>query len=58
MDVYRVMQQVVEWLRRDGRVSYRALQQQFNLDDNTLDEDVSEVLVCYSLGVYESESKP
>jgi hypothetical protein len=33
MDFYTVLDQVVDPLRRRGRVSYRALERQFALDD-------------------------
>jgi hypothetical protein len=33
MDFYAVLDQVVDLLRRRGRVSYRALKRQFALDD-------------------------
>ena len=36
MDFYTVLDQVVDLLRRRGRVSYRALKQQFALDDELL----------------------
>jgi TOMM system kinase/cyclase fusion protein len=34
MDFYAVLDQIVDLLRRRGRVSYRALQRQFGLDDD------------------------
>ena len=37
MDFFTVVDQVIELLRSRGRVSYRALQVQFNLDDKALD---------------------
>jgi class 3 adenylate cyclase len=36
MDFYTVLDQVVDLLRRRGRVSYRALKRQFALDDELL----------------------
>jgi hypothetical protein len=36
MVFYAVLEQVLDLLRRRGRVSYRALKVQFNLDDNHL----------------------
>ena len=36
MDFYEVLDQVVALLRRRGRVTYRALQLQFTLDDHAL----------------------
>ena len=38
MDFYQVVDQVVELLRHRGRVSYRALQRQFGLDDAYLED--------------------
>ena len=37
MDFYAMLDQVVDLLRRRGRVSYRALKVQFHLDDEQLD---------------------
>ena len=39
-----VLAQVIEWLQRDKRVSYRALKRQFDLDDEYLD-DLKEALI-------------
>jgi hypothetical protein len=36
MEFYAVLEQVLDLLRRRGRVSYRALKVQFNLDDDHL----------------------
>ncbi len=36
MDFYAVLDQIVDLLRRRGRMSYRALQRQFGLDDDYL----------------------
>ena len=36
MDFYAMLDQVVDLLRRRGRVSYRALKRQFALDDELL----------------------
>jgi len=36
MDFYSVLDQVLALLRQRGRVSYRALKRQFQLDDETL----------------------
>ena len=38
VDFYQVVDQVVELLRYRGRVSYRALQRQFGLDDAYLED--------------------
>jgi hypothetical protein len=37
MDLFAVVDQVIELLRSRGRVSYRALRVQFNLDDEALE---------------------
>jgi hypothetical protein len=36
MDFFEILNQVIDLLRRRGRVTYRALQLQFQLDDNSL----------------------
>jgi hypothetical protein len=36
MDFYEVLEQALDVLRRRGRVAYRALKLQFNLDDEQL----------------------
>ncbi len=38
MDFYEVLDQVLVLLQRHGRVSYRALKRQFDLDDDYLDD--------------------
>ena len=38
MDFYALLDQVVDLLRSRGRVSYRALQRHFGLDDAYLDD--------------------
>ena len=38
MDFYEVLDQVVDLLRRRGRVTYRALKRQFHLDDDFLED--------------------
>ena len=44
MKFYEVVNQVVVLLQREGRVSYRALKREFELDDDFL-EDLKEELV-------------
>jgi hypothetical protein len=44
MDFYAVLDDVLELLRRRGRVTYRALKRQFHLDDEVLD-DLKEELI-------------
>jgi predicted ATPase/class 3 adenylate cyclase len=44
MDFYRVVDQAIDLLRQRGRVTYRALKRQFDLDDGAL-EDLTEELI-------------
>ena len=49
MDFYAVLDQVLALLRQRGRVSYRALKRQFDLDDAYLDDlkvEIIEVSQC------------
>ena len=46
MDFYAVLDEVVELVRSRGRVSYRALREQFGLDDERLDALRAELAVC------------
>jgi len=49
MDFYAVLDQVLALLRQRGRVSYRALKRQFDLDDAYLDDlkvEIIEVAQC------------
>ncbi len=39
-----ILAQVIEWLRQDKRVSYRALKRQFNLDDSYLEDLKHEIV--------------
>ena len=43
MDFYTVLDQVLALLRQRGRVSYRALKRQFQLDDETLADLAAEL---------------
>ena len=47
MDFYAVLDQVVELLRTRGRVSYRALKEHFDLDDERLDALRAELLYAH-----------
>jgi hypothetical protein len=51
MDFYAVLDQVVALLRSRGRVSYRALQVQFNLDDKALDALKAELMEVHPIAV-------
>ena len=44
MDFYAVLDQVLVLLRQRGRISYRALKRQFDLDDTYLDDLRLEIL--------------
>src|SRR5712692_5464233 len=53
MEFYVVLDQVVELLRQRGRVTYRALKLQFNLDDNALETLKEELIDAQRLAVDE-----
>src|SRR5262249_38395187 len=53
VDFYQVVDQVIELLRHRGRVSYRALQRQFGLDDAYLEDLKAELIVAQRLAVDE-----
>ena len=49
MDFYEVLDQVIDLLRSRGRVSYRALQRQFHLDDSFIEDLKEELLYSHSV---------
>ena len=51
MDFYAVLDQVVALLRSRGRLSYRALKRQFDLDDAYLDDLKAELIEVQQLAV-------
>ena len=53
MDFYAVLDQVVELLRQRGRVTYRALKRQFDLDDEVLEDLKAEIIKGQRLAVDE-----
>ena len=53
MDFYDVLNQVVTLLHREGRVTYRALKRQFNLDDEFLEDIKAEIIKAKKLAVDE-----
>src|SRR5215470_16145882 len=53
MDFYAVLDQVLALLRQRGRVSYRALKRQFDLDDAYLDDLKVELIEVQRLAVDE-----
>jgi class 3 adenylate cyclase/predicted ATPase len=54
MDFFVVVDQVIELLRRRGRVSYRALRVQFNLDDEVLEALKAEIIEVQQMAVDQS----
>ena len=54
MDFYEVLDQVLDLLRRRGRVSYRALKLQFDLDDDALEALKEEIIAAQRLAVDEA----
>jgi hypothetical protein len=44
MTFQEVLAQVIDWLKRERRVSYRALKRQFDLDDDFM-EDLKDALL-------------
>ncbi len=51
MDFYEVLDQVIELLQREGRVSYRVLKRQFSLDDDFIDDLKEELIYSKRLAV-------
>jgi class 3 adenylate cyclase/predicted ATPase len=51
MDLFAVVDQVIELLRRRGRVSYRALRVQFHLDEETLEALKAELIEVHQIAV-------
>jgi hypothetical protein len=52
MDFYEVLNQVMTLLQREGRVTYRALRRQFNLDDEFLEDIKAEIIEAKQLGTH------
>jgi class 3 adenylate cyclase/tetratricopeptide (TPR) repeat protein len=53
MDFYAVLDQVLDLLRQRGRVTYRALKRQFDLDDAVLEDLKAEIIEAHRLAVDE-----
>src|SRR5262245_3729178 len=53
MQFYEVLAQVIELLQRQGRVSYRALKRQFDLDNDYLEDLKVEIIKAKRLAVDE-----
>src|SRR5918911_5716064 len=51
MDFYAVLDQILALLRQRGRVSYRALKRQFDLDDAYLDDLKMELIEVHQCAV-------
>jgi len=68
MDFYEILDQVIDILRSRGRMSYRALKRQFDLDDDYIEDLKEEIIYSQRLAVDEdgrvlvwigaSETKP
>ena len=54
MDFYAVLDQVLDLLRQRGRVTYRALKRQFDLDDAFLEDLKAEIIEAQHLAVDEA----
>jgi class 3 adenylate cyclase/predicted ATPase len=55
MDFYDVLNQVITLLQREGRVTYRALKRQFNLDDDFLEDIKAEIIEAKQLAIDEND---
>ena len=53
MGFFEVLTQVIELLQREGRISYRALKRELNLDDAYLDDLKAEIIQAKKLAVDE-----
>ena len=53
MDFYEVLDQVIDILRSRGRMSYRALKRQFDLDDDYIEDLKEELIYSQRLAVDE-----
>ncbi len=54
MDFYELLDQVIDLLRRRGRVTYRALKRQFRLEDDFLEDVKDEIIKAQQLAVDEN----
>ena len=55
MTFKEVLEQVIDWLQHDQRISYRALKRQFALDDEYLDDLKVELIEVKQVAVDEDE---
>src|SRR5215510_317576 len=53
MDFYDILDQVIDILRSRGRMSYRALKRQFDLDDDYMEDLKEEIIYSQRLAVDE-----
>src|SRR5499433_829476 len=53
MDFYDILDQVIDILRSRGRMSYRALKRQFDLDDDYMEDLKEEIVYSQRLAVDE-----
>ena len=53
MGFYEILDQVVDLLRRRGRVTYRALKREFQVDDAFLEDLKAEIITAHRLAVDE-----
>src|SRR4249919_3016547 len=51
MTFYEVLEQVLELLQRHGRISYRALRRQFDLDEGYLEDLKVEIIEAQQLAI-------
>jgi hypothetical protein len=58
MTFEEVLTQVLELLRRDGRVSYRALKRRFDLDEEYLEDLKAEIIQAKQLARDEDGAGP
>jgi hypothetical protein len=54
MKFSEVVAQTLAWLQREGRVSYRALKREFDLDDEFLEDVKAELIEAKRLAVDEN----
>ena len=54
MKFSEVVTQTLAWLQREGRVSYRALKREFELDDEFLEDLKAEIIEAKRLAIDEN----
>jgi hypothetical protein len=54
MKFSEVVAQTLAWLQREGRVSYRALKREFDLDDEFLEDVKAEIIEAKRLAIDEN----